>query len=276
MQKALITNTEKGDFLHLFTSGGCIINFANNEFDIFTMRSIGRALCAHYKLPKVKSLNAYILEAEEQDVIKLFSDLLEYYEINYHSEIEKDKTGNSSHGYYKCRAIMDRIKQNIAPFASVGETLKELFSSDYFSAQIDIMIKMQNENPTEAIGKSKELIESCCKTILENNQVPIKNNSSVSELVKKTMEYLDVLTDNVTDTMGESKTIKSIIGNLHGIAGNIAELRNAYGSGHGKSASFRGLTARHAKLAVGTSITLVQYLWETYEWKKQSGKKNTR
>ena len=29
---------------------------------------------------------------------------------------------------------------------------------------------MQSENPTEAIGKSKELIESCCKTILEYNK----------------------------------------------------------------------------------------------------------
>ena len=85
---------------------------------------------------------------------------------------------------------MDRIKSNIMPFASAGETLKEKFSNDYISAQIDLMIKMQNENPTEAIGKSKELIESCCKTILEENGKIFADTWSVGQLVKETMKLL--------------------------------------------------------------------------------------
>jgi len=56
---------------------------------------------------------------------------------------------------------MDRIKKNIAPFDEVGAVLKVKFSSAYISSQIDIMLKMQTENPTEAIGKAKEFIESC-------------------------------------------------------------------------------------------------------------------
>ena len=31
---------------------------------------------------------------------------------------------------------------------------------------MSIMLENQSNNPTEAIGKAKELIESCCKTIL--------------------------------------------------------------------------------------------------------------
>ncbi|NLO49084.1 MAG: abortive infection family protein [Clostridiales bacterium] len=63
-----------------------------------------------------------------------------------------------------------------------------------------------------------------------------------------------------------------MLGNLHGLAGNIAELRNPYGSGHGKSASFKGLNVRHTMLAVGSSITLVNYLWDTYEWREGTGR----
>lgn len=53
-------------------------------------------------------------------------------------------------------------------------------------------------------------------------------------------------------------TVKAILGNLHGIAGNIAELRNAYGSGHGKNASDKGLTVRHANLAVGSRRYIIR------------------
>ena len=62
--------------------------------------------------------------------------------------------------------------------------------------------------------------------------------------------------------------VKKILGSLRGLASGVAEFRNMYGSGHGKSATFQELPARHAKLAVGSSLTLVEYFWETYEWRK--------
>lgn len=37
------------------------------------------------------------------------------------------------------------------------------------------MVAMCNENPTEAIGKSKELLESYCKIIIESNGKIIKD-----------------------------------------------------------------------------------------------------
>jgi len=276
---AKITNIEKGAFLSLFNRGGYVLNFSTDSFDVFTQNSVGLALCNHYGLSKGKSLTTYVNEAGESDVIKLLSDLLEYYEMYYQSEI--DDTEDSYWGgskkeyqvhYKKCRSVMDRIKLNLTPFTDAGEALKEKFSSAYVSTQIDIMLKMQHENPTEAIGKSKEFIESCCKTILEESQATIDKDWNVSQLVKATMKLLEISTDNVDESTTESRTVKAILGNLHGIAGNIAELRNAYGSGHGKSASYKGLTVRHAKLAVGGSITLVNYLWDTYEWRKENGR----
>lgn len=277
---AKISNIEKGAFLALFNRSGYVLNFSTDSFDVFTQNSIGLALCNHYGLSKGKSLTAYVNEADENNTIKLLGDLLEYYELHFQSEIEfnektdndywSDQTKEYQKHYKKCRAVMDKIKSNITPFVNAGETLKEKFSSDYVSAQIDIMLKMQHENPTEAIGKSKEFIESCCKTIIEENGKFFDKTWSVSQLVKETMRLLEISTENISDTITEGKTVKAILGNLHGIAGNIAELRNAYGSGHGKSASYKGLTARHAKLAVGSSITLVNYLWDTFEWRRKN------
>ncbi|WP_185124876.1 abortive infection family protein [Jeotgalicoccus meleagridis] len=45
-------------------------------------------------------------------------------------------------------------------------------------------------------------------------------------------------------------------------------LRNAYGDGHGKTKSFKSLPSRYARLAVGAAITVVYFLWETYEESK--------
>ena len=59
---------------------------------------------------------------------------------------------------------------------------------------------------------------------------------------------------------------------LTGLVGGIAEYRNSWGSGHGKASDFEPLFVRHAKLAVGSSITLVEYLWDTYLWRKDSGR----
>jgi len=276
-----ITTIEKNNFVRLFNRGGYVLDFSTEYFDMFTLDSIGLALCNHYGMSKGKSLTAYINEANESNVIKILSDLLKYYESHYQQEIEYvdgNKNYYSSYIkikeyqslYKKCRATIDRIESNTTTFINAGSDLKDKFSSGYISAQIDIMLKMQNENPTEAIGKSKELIESCCKTIIENSKNNTDDHWDVNKLVKETMKLLNISTENISENTNESKTIKAILGNLHGIAINVAGLRNAYGSGHGKSASYKGLTVRHAKLAVGSSITLVNYLWDTYEWRKQN------
>jgi hypothetical protein len=55
--------------------------------------------------------------------------------------------------------------------------------------------------------------------------------------------------------------------NLATLVQGSAELRNAYGTGHGKSKTQarHGLTSRHARLAVGASATLAVFLYETHE-----------
>lgn len=55
--------------------------------------------------------------------------------------------------------------------------------------------------------------------------------------------------------------------NLATLVQGSAELRNAYGTGHGRSRAHakRRLTPRHARLAVGSAATLGVFLYETHE-----------
>lgn len=281
---AVLTKPEEGIFLMLFNRNGYVLNFATNDFDMFTINSIGEALCTKYGLSKAKSLTAYLSTSSEENSFKLISDLFHYYEDNMEYEYNKDykdvfywdgdntKYSEQYAGIYqKCKAIMDRLDGSTAVIAKTAKNLIEKFSSEYMSQQIELMVSMQTVNPTNAIGMAKELIESCCKTILDDLNITWSKTDDVPQLTSKTMNALNLLPANVQGTDQGANAIKAILGNLRAIPSKLAEIRNPFGSGHGKSASFQGLESRHAKLAVGSSITFVDFIWNTYENQKKTG-----
>lgn len=53
----------------------------------------------------------------------------------------------------------------------------------------------------------------------------------------------------------------------------LSEIRSPFGSGHGKSTSFERLEERHAKLAVESSITFVDFTQNTFKNQQQTGTK---
>jgi len=57
----------------------------------------------------------------------------------------------------------------------------------------------------------------------------------------------------VDDGVKAAETIRALLGNLATVAQRMAELRNPYGTGHGKAAKASGLQPRHARLAVGAA-----------------------
>lgn len=259
----MITTVEMEFFNSLLNRDGYVLDFSTSNFNNFTFKNIGLELCELYGLSKGKSLCKFINEGDHIKVTKLLGDLLDYYEVKYISEIESNK--NYKALYLKCKGIINREKESSNNFAKeVTNTLKKKFSSDYMNQQIDLMMKMCDENPTEAIGKSKELIESCCKTIIESLNENVSSSESVGKLIRRTFNLLNITNQNIEMDSIEKKLISQIIGNLNGLSSGIVELRNHYGSGHGHSSKFNGLTKRHADLSVGASITLVRYLWDTF------------
>ena len=277
----IISKKDEGVFLLLFNRGGYVLNFSTNEFDVFTTNSIGVALCTVYQMSKGKSLVAYLNKATDKDRTKLLTDLFSYYEENMEYEFNKDYKDDSWWGsnsrynekyakcYQQCKAIIYKLNGISAVVENTAEDLKGKFSSKYLTQQIDLMLSMQKTNPTEAIGKSKELIESCCKTILDEMGISWSANSDVPQLTNTVLKELNLLPDTVQSSDPGAASIKALLGNLRAIPSKLAELRNPYGSGHGKSASFVGLEERHAKLAVGCSITFVEFVWNTYESMKR-------
>lgn len=149
-----------------------------------------------------------------------------------------------------------------------GNAIKKLLNAEYVSQQITLMESSIDKSPHIAIGLAKELIETCCKSILDELTVGYEKGWDLIKLMKETTKHMKLTPDDISDEIKAATSIKQILGSLSAVVHGIGELRNEYGSGHGKDGNFIGLQQRHAKLAVGAASTLAIYLLETHELRK--------
>lgn len=149
-----------------------------------------------------------------------------------------------------------------------GDSIKKILNAEYVSQQINLMESSIETSPHVSIGIAKELIETCCKSIFQERNEPFDKNWDLGKLMRETTKLLKLTPKDIPDEVKAASSIKQILGSLSSVVQGIAEVRNAYGSGHGKGGAFKGLQPRHAKLAVGAASTLAVYLLETHKLKK--------
>ena len=163
----------------------------------------------------------------------------------------------------ECEAIAGRLlagDPNLSDLAGIADR----FDADYLRQQIIRMEDAVESDPALAIGTAKELIETCCKTILEERGQIFAKDPDMPELTKATFRQLNMTRDDVPDAIEGAESIKRVLSNLGSISNELVRLRNLYGTGHGKLADASGLSPRHAKLAVGSAATLVRFLFESH------------
>jgi hypothetical protein len=137
----------------------------------------------------------------------------------------------------------------------------------YIAQQITRMEAAVLSDPDLAIGTAKELVETCCKTILRERGVEFSKGADLPELMKLTTKELELTPEDIPDRAKAADILKRLLNNLGTITQGVTELRNQYGTGHGKVAGAKGLGPRHAKLAVGAASTLAVFLAETHNEK---------
>jgi len=143
--------------------------------------------------------------------------------------------------------------------------IKHSFNTDYVRTQVDLMCKLIDTSPNSAIGKSKELLEMCCKTILDEQNIEYDNKSDLMQLMNKACESIELSPKRLKAGVVAQDIAARILGNLTNIAQGMAELRNIYGDGHRKNKNFKSLPSRYAHLAVGAAVTTVHFMWDTFQ-----------
>lgn len=153
-------------------------------------------------------------------------------------------------------------KVHVAGLKFAKQSLEPIDES-YLSQQITRMESAIDVDPGLAIGTAKELIETICKTIITKHGGMCQDNAKTSKIVRQAAELLRLTPEDIPNEAKAAQTIKGILSSLSTITQGMAELRNHYGTGHGKEAGAKGLNPRHARLVVGAATTLSVFLWET-------------
>lgn len=162
-----------------------------------------------------------------------------------------------------CWSIANRLLSN-GPRTDGIEQHAQAFNAKHLQQQISRMDAAVETDPSLAIGTAKELIETCCKTILEARGVDVDDNANIPALTKLVLHQLELVPDNVSHSSRGGEATKRVVQSLASTIGGLAELRNLYGTGHGKSGQSAGLTPRHARLTVGASVAVAGFLFDTH------------
>lgn len=162
------------------------------------------------------------------------------------------------------RATYGAVRSYSILLKSHSDSLHKTLDTEYISKLLNRMHSSVSSDPELAIGSAKELIESVCRTVLNDKGIVFSKEDSVQQLLKKTLLELKLEPDNMPPTTKALDSIRPLLKSLATIAHMTAELRGQFGTGHGKDARTKGLGPRHAKLAVGAASSVAVFLFETY------------
>lgn len=251
-------------FEKLFGMGsGWVLDFSDSSFGAFFAQVADIDIHADdycdFGTSKAKKLRCFWSKAEEPVLGKVLEELVDYAAVLSTSADDKQLIE-------ECREIANRLQGHRANLSHLKKTIEPL-NSAYIAKQIHRMELAVEDDPDLAIGTAKELIETCCKSILEERGRGIAGSPDIPTLTKATFKELDLVPESVSEASRGKDTVKRILSNLSTIGNGLAELRGLYGTGHGKEHRASGLEARHAKMAVGAAATLVTFLFETHKTK---------
>jgi Abortive infection C-terminus len=136
---------------------------------------------------------------------------------------------------------------------------------------LDRIADATDRDPVLAISGAKALIEATAKLTLHELGQPVDERADVPALVKAAQKALGLHPEVLAPDAKGADVIKRTLSGLSQIAISVAELRNLYGSDHGRSRPVTGLGPRHAHLAVGASATYCRMLLETLDARRHHG-----
>jgi Abortive infection C-terminus len=139
------------------------------------------------------------------------------------------------------------------------------FDAKHLTEQIRRIEQAVDSDPALAIGTAKELVETCCRTILNERGTPVTGSPDIPTLTKATLKELKLVPEGIPEQAKGSEIVKRLLSNLATIGHGLAENHGLYGTGHGKDGKTQSIKPRHAKLAVGAAATLVTFLFETHK-----------
>ena len=171
-----------------------------------------------------------------------------------------DYDGQMKHGL-PTKSETDKLKmwlcEGVPTSKDIDETLRGIDSvsiNEYWKKTLQRL----NDDPEGAITSARAMVESTCKTILEEKGISYTNDGDLIKLYKETAKSL-----NLSPELHAEQVFRQILGGCASVVSGFASLRNIYGDAHGKGRKHVKPNLRHAKLAVNIAGGLCLFLLET-------------
>lgn len=119
-------------------------------------------------------------------------------------------------------------------------------------------------DPAATISSCKSLLESLFKIVLDQSSVEYPRTDDVPQLYRKVADLLALSAESVPASTRGSESSQKILRTLVTTVGTLAELRNELGIDHGKSERSVAL-ARHARLALNATVTVAEFILDTWQ-----------
>jgi AbiJ N-terminal domain 3/Abortive infection C-terminus len=162
------------------------------------------------------------------------------------------------------RFVAKRLQVSGGRSVSRARTVADALDAGWMQKEIERVENAVERDPALAIGTAKELVETCCKSILSKRGVEVSRKADLPELTKLLAKELSLVPEGISEQAKGAETIRLILRNLSSLTQYLAELRGLYGSGHGRDGRYRGLEPRHARLAVGAAVAFIDFVTETH------------
>ena len=135
------------------------------------------------------------------------------------------------------------------PLIEEIQALAAALDLEGLNAEVSRLAHAAEEDPPLAVGTAKEMVETVCKSILKG-RVGTSQSGDLPSLVRAVAKELLLLPENIPNSAKGYDVIRRILSSLNQVAQGLAELRNLYGTGHGRDGRHIGIQPRHARLAV--------------------------
>ncbi|MCY4184736.1 MAG: abortive infection family protein [Rhodobacteraceae bacterium] len=132
--------------------------------------------------------------------------------------------------------------------------------------QIQAIETAIEQSPAFVFDLSKSLIDTVCKTILEDRGVKLPSNPNSSTLLKETLKALKLHHEDIDQTEKTFESLKKTANGLHTAFTGIYELRNRHGLiGHGRDGYAPALDNIQAQFVASAADTIVHLLYRSHK-----------
>ena len=203
-----------------------------------------------------------VVRPERGEALKLVSHFNDQLRQAGYEIFEEERIGGRPRFAYRQLAQYGRRA------VSRARTVADALDAGWMAKSIERLERAVDTDPDLAIGTSKELVESCCKSILTKRGIEIPKSATLGDLTKLLVKELQLVPEGVSDQAKGSENIRLILRNLTQLTYNLAQLRGLYGTGHGRDGQHRGLQPRHARLAVASAVAFIDFVADTYQYRE--------